>query len=641
MIRERFICIGFAIVTILAGVSQMPAVAASQSITIEAGKTGEPISKYIYGQFIEHQGRCIYGGIWAEMLEDRKFFYPINFYFPWGENKNKSPWKPVGFDTIVVMNRQNSYVGEHTPQINLDGQIQRGIMQDSLALRNGKKYEGRIILAGSNSVKVRVSLVWGPGRGDRQSVTIGNLTKEYTKTALSFTAGVDSDNGRFEIIGNGEGTFYIGAVSLMPADNVHGMRADVIELLKELDATVYRWPGGTFAERYNWLDMIGERDSRPARMNTAYWSEDIESNDFGLDEFMFFCSFLNAEPYIAVNTVSGDAASAVAELEYLNGSIKTPMGKLRAKNGHRKPYNVKWWGIGNETYFSIPVEKYVVQYNSYTKAMRQADPSIKFIAVVGGPDNWYNAVFRNCAENLDLVSGHLYCSLKKPVVEHVRQMPNMIHTIAKGHRDYCKGLDLLKDRDIRIAMDEWNYWYEVEADIYGEAAPRRFHQDALGIAAGLHAFFRNTDVIFMANTHPVNVHGCIKTTKTEASFEVQGLVMKMYRHHFGDLPVVVAGETEPLDVAAAWTGGRKALTVGIVNPTEQKCELTMNLKNAQLTGDGRLWVISHSDPMAYNAPGEEPQVVIEEKRPGRISNMLSVPPLSISLYELPARCDKL
>jgi len=652
MIRVRFICICFLTIAILAGVSQTAV--AAPAVTIEAGRTGEPISKYVYGQFIEHQGRCIYGGIWAEMIEDRKFYFPIAPIMPGVGVISQggmgvvmgaeiSPWRPIGLNKNVIMTQENSYVGKHSPRVKLDGQTLRGIMQDGLALRNGKKYEGRVVLAGSSSAKVQVSLVWGSGHNGRQTITIDNLTDEYTKTPLSFTATGDADNGRIEIVGSGEGSFYIGAVSLMAGDNIHGMRADTIKLLKELDGTVYRWPGGIFVNSYDWRDGIGDPDKRPAYRTYAYydlqeqWVQTLETNDFGMDEFLTLCRIINTEPYIAVNSGFGDDHSAGQQVEYANGSTNTPMGKLRAANGHREPYNVKLWGIGNEMWVPMvegymALSQYVIKHNLFADAMRKADPSIKLVAV---GDMWSETMLGNCAEHMDFISEHFYCDEISPAAAHARQIPDRVRGVAAAHRDYCNRLDSLKDKDILIVMDEWNYGYGPE--LYGEAAPRRFFKDGLGIAEGLHEIYRNSDIFFMANTHPINVHGGIKTTKTEIVFETQGLVMKMYRQHFGNLPVAVTGNAEPLSVAVAWTDDHKALTIGIVNATEQKYKLAMNLEDAQLTGEGQLWQIVHCDPMGYNEPGQEPQVVIEEKPLRGISNELSVSPMSINIYKLAVR----
>jgi alpha-N-arabinofuranosidase len=182
-------------------------------------------------------------------------------------------------------------------------------------------------------------------------------------------------------------------------------------------------------------------------------------------------------------------------------------------------------------------------------------------------------------------------------------------------------------------MTEWNYWYGPH--LFGELGTRYFHKDGLGIARGLHEYFRHSDIIHLANyAQTVNVIGCIKTTKTEAAFETTGLVLKLYRNHFGTIPVSVSGEAYPLDVSAAWTNDRKALTIAIVNPTEQEHELPFDLEGAGLTGKGRLWLIAHDDPMAYNEPSKEPRVRILEKTIDSISNTFKAPALSISLYKL-------
>jgi alpha-N-arabinofuranosidase len=183
-------------------------------------------------------------------------------------------------------------------------------------------------------------------------------------------------------------------------------------------------------------------------------------------------------------------------------------------------------------------------------------------------------------------------------------------------------------------MTEWDYWYGPY--LFGELGTTYFHKDGLGIAKGLHEYFRHSDIIFLANyAQTVNVIGCIKTTKTEAAFETTGLVLKLYRNHFGTIPVAVTGDAYPLDVAAAWTSDRKALTVAIVNPTEQEHELPFNLEGTRLTGTGRLWLIANEHPMAYNEPGQEPRVRIDEQVIDNVSSTLKVRALSISLYQLP------
>jgi alpha-N-arabinofuranosidase len=621
------------------------------TVSLDAAATGEPISPYIYGMFIEHQGRCIYGGIWAEMIEDRKFYYPVNTYFPYGEQKNKSPWRALPFDTEVRMTPDHAYVGEHSPLVILDGQKSRGIMQDRLALRRGKEYTGRIVLSASDLAAVEISLVWGPGPDDRQTVTVGPLTQEYTTWPFVFTAGADTDDGRLEIVSRGEGSFNIGAVSLMPADNVQGIRADTLQLLRELGGTIYRWPGGTFVRNYNWRDAIGDPDKRPPRLNQAYWSEEVESHDFGPDEFMTLVELVGAEAYIAVSATSAeDVQKAAEEVGYFNGAPDTPMGQWRVANGHPEPYGVQFWGIGNEEFFFAVPNEYAELHNQIAVAMRAVDPNITLIAVGGlgsggqgkpaepGQPDWSEVMLTESADYMNLISEHVYGDNRSDdVVAYAHSLAFGVISKTDAHRQFRQRLPSLQGQDIRLALDEWNYSWENVPQIYGEAGPRYPFKNALGIAIGLHEVFRNSDLIFMVNTHAVNVHGHVKTTQTEAAFEVTGLAWMLYRHHFGTLPITVSRDTGPLDISAAWTNDHQYLTVAVVNPTQDSFVLTLDLQNAQLTGAGRWWRVASPDPLAYNEPGQPPRVAIEEQPLPNTSLTFPVPPLSITLYELPAQ----
>jgi alpha-N-arabinofuranosidase len=421
----------------------------------------------------------------------------------------------------------------------------------------------------------------------------------------------------------------------MPADNVKGFRADTLKLLKELNAPVYRWPGGNFVSGYDWRDGLGDRDKRPTRTNPAWTG--IETNDVGIDEFIELCRLIDAEPMIAVNTGFGDAYSAAAQVEYCNGPADTIMGKRRAENGHRVPFNVKWWCVGNEMFGSwqlgyMSLNHYFLKHNQVEEKMRQVDPTIKTIGV-GNVGDWSRGMLTNCADNMDLLSEHFYCQHRGDLVEHVRQIPNQVKRIADAHRQYRNTIASLKDKDIRVALDEWNYWYGPH--VFGELGTRYFMKDGLGIAAGLHEYFRNSDIMFMANyAQTVNVIGCIKTTKTAAAFESTGLVLKLYRDEYGSVPVEVKGSYEPLDIAAAWTDDHNSLTVGIVNPTIDSYSVDLEIEGAKITPGVQMWQIHNPDPMAYNDPGKEPEITICQEQLHEAAENLNVPPISVTLYKL-------
>jgi len=644
MLKARFFYIGLLVAVVLASVfAPAAAVGREYSVTVDAGKTGEPISKFVYGQFIEHLGRCIYGGIWAEMLEDRKFYFPITEnYDPYRGTRavskdspyavvGASPWQIIGPADSVSMIKEDSFVGEHTPLIKPGG----GIRQLDLGLLKNKKYVGYIYLKPQQqNTNVSVSLVWGDGPDQQESVQTLVVANNYSRYPFEFTAGADTTKGKLQIEVS-QGPCFVGTVSLMPADNIEGMRADTLELLKELNAPMYRWPGGNFVSGYDWRDGIGPRDKRPPRRNPAWTG--AEHNDFGFNEFIRFCRMVKAEPMVTVNTGFGDAYSAATQLEYANGSTDTLMGAARAKNGMPEPFGVRYWAIGNEMWGRwqlgyMSLNHYVRKHNWVVDKMREVDPDIVPIAS-GNAGQWSEGLLKNCTDHIDMIAEHFYVQEKSDLVEHTSQIADNIKRKVEFHKQLRKKLDELEGRDIKIAMTEWNYWYGRHE--FGELGTRYFHKDGIGIAKGLHEYFRNSDIIFLANyAQTVNVIGCIKTSKTAAAFETTGLVLKMYGNNFGTVPAAVAGDVEPLDVAAAWTNERNALTIGIVNPTKQRHELAMDLKGAQLTGSGRLWLIAHSDPMAYNEPGEESKVAIEEKPVTGVSGKFNVPPLSVCLYKL-------
>jgi alpha-N-arabinofuranosidase len=624
------------------------------TVSIDAQKKSEPISPYIYGQFIEHLGRCIYGGIWAEMLDDRKFYYPVpanrdiwRLTDAQARVLAASPWKVIGPNESVQMVKENAFVGEHSPQIKAPGDTPVGIYQEELGIAKGKTYVGYIWLAGDKSVgPVTVTLTWGEGDKDRSTTTIKDVSPKYTRATFRFIARADSGNGRLTISTSGKGTLKIGCASLMPSDNVEGFRKDTLALLKQLNAPVYRWPGGNFVSGYDWRDGLGDRDKRPTRTNPAWTG--IETNDMGMHEFVRFCELVGAEPMIAVNTGFGDAYSAAAEVEYANGSKKTLMGAKRAADGHSDPFGVKWWCVGNEMWGDwqlgyMALNQYVLKHNWVEEKMRQVDPTIKTVGSgdVGnaGPRSWSRGMLTSCADHMNLLSEHFYCQERaNDLVAHVRQVPNQVKRIADAHREFRKSIPALQGKDVRVALDEWNYWYGPH--VFGELGTRYFLKDGLGIAAGLHEYFRNSDIIFMANyAQTVNVIGCIKTSKTAAAFETTALPLMLYRKQFGTIPIQaqVADGNSPLDVSAALTADGKTLTIGVVNPTYDLYQVKLNLNAVAVKGSAQTWVIAGDDPMAYNDPGQEPKITVADMGDTSLTETVWIKPLSISLFRAPVQ----
>ena len=685
---NRFLVVLLAVSTALLGRAQTSnPIPTKVSMTVDAGKTGAPIHRYVYGQFTELLFNLYEKGLWAEMLSDRKFFYPVDSsekLNPENTKRNFTRWRPVGADEFVVMDAKNPYVGEHSPAVKLGGATPHGIRQAGLPLRKGRSYTGSVVLSGVAGAKVEVRLVWGSGVRDRQTIPLGPLSATYTKFPLRFTAGSDSQDGALEIMGTGSGSFHIGVVSLMPADNMEGYRADMIKLLKELNSGIYRWPGGNFVSGYDWRNGIGERDRRPPRYDYAWRT--VEYNDMGTDEYLTLCRLLGIDPYICVNAGFGDAHSAAEWVEYCNGSATTPMGKLRAANGHPEPYQVKWWGIGNEMYGEwqlghMYIDHYVIKHNMFAQAMRKVDPRIELVAAgatpfetsttarhhrrplpatlpyeFGTPQDWSGNLLVHSSDYFDYLSEHLYPALNSafdvdaqkfvetndPLEDQVRRLPNRVRATVEAWEEYQRRMPELKDKHIKLAIDEWT------------GGGFRGFMRALCAAEGLQEMFRHSDVIAMG-AYTAFISN-LSFDGNDAVYSSVGLVFKLYRQHFGTIPVQVIGnspqkpvkgtvgvdkpkvssgsDTYPMDVAAALTADHRKLTVAVVNPTETAHEMEFAIAGLQLQGSGTLRRIAAPNLNADNEPGKKPTLEVVETRLTERPTTLTVPPLSISLFEL-------
>src|ERR1039458_5051605 len=167
---------------VFAAAAALSANAQQLSMTVDGSKTGPPIQPFIYPQFTENSNKNFYhGGLWAEMVDDRKFFYPVNSpsdQTPPNSQRASRRWRPVGGEAAVTMDPALAWSGKHSPKITLDPSNPHGIQQTGVGVQSGKKYVGRIILAAEPGVEVNVNLTWGPGPSDRQTVRIAGIARE-------------------------------------------------------------------------------------------------------------------------------------------------------------------------------------------------------------------------------------------------------------------------------------------------------------------------------------------------------------------------------------------------------------------------------------------------------------------------------
>jgi len=565
--------------------------------TIDTQQSAPPVSKDLYGQFIEHIGSTMYGSLWAEMLDDRKFYFPITAKKPeppaarggGGFRMRLRQWYPVGPEDVVSMDKDAPFVGDQSPRITLDASTPHGIEQEGLALVNGKKYTGRIYLRGTPGGKVKVSLIWGTGDADRQTITIPALTSEYKEFPLTFTSKADTTEASIEISGTGTGNFHIGTLSLMPADNVKGFRPDTTSLLRQIKMGFWRY-GGNYTSGLIWYHIVGDVDKRPPDFDYA-WNA-MQTNDLGLDEFMTLCKLINVDPYISVNAGFGDSHSAAEEVEYMNGSVNTHMGAQRAKNGHPEPYHVKLWNIGNEPWGSwqlgrTDLKYFMLKHNEFAKAMRAVDPSITLIAsglmlqndnvphdqrakyvgnlqpLYGSDYDWTGGFLKSCMGNVDIIAEHWYAggghhwdlekaktlAADKPnddayvkvdqtLLEASRYPADTVRLKAEEWQGYQKRFPQIIEKKIPLSIDEYAYFNRSAGGPFGGENLKQ----ALAYAMILNEMQRYTDFLTMgAQTTGVSL---IDFNRTSSTMNGLGLVYKMYGDNFaGAIPVALSGNS--------------------------------------------------------------------------------------------------
>lgn len=670
-------------------------VASAQTITatIDGGAKGAPIQPLIYGMFIEHAGSLLEQGFRAELLDDRKFYFAIGQKPPARPGPFRAAprgWRPVGAPDAVRMDSAHAYASSHAPLVTLAGTEARGIAQDGVALKGGAGTVGRIVVAGDPGASVSVSLVWGAGAADRQTIRLAPLTTRWATRQLSFAPRpASTDSARLEITGTGRGAFRIGAVSLMPADNVQGFRREVVSALASLHSGIYRFPGGNFVSGpYDWRDAIGDPDRRPPRWDPV-WSA-LQPNDFGLDEFMTLCGLLDVAPYVTVNAGFGDAFSAAQQVEYANGATTTPMGKVRAANGHPAPYRIRYWGIGNEMWGDwqfgyMALDQWIAKQGQFARAMRKADPTVTLVAPGAMPDamtgsgmakkltgqtvaepmgkaDWSAALLSRSIDDFEILSQHFYVygpthydleqgkqvpdDSSLSFVEWSRKPANMVRVDYEHFQTYRDRIPAMKRKPVTVALDEWAY----------TGSPPGSFKNVPAYAWALNELFRHSDVFTLGGF--TFAGSTLSASRTDAVLNSIGLMFKLYRDHFGTIPLRVSGSspqperrgrvggeipnvnagspTYPLDVAAALSTDGRTLTLSVVNPSDRPQSLRLELRGMTVAGQGTMWRMAPGSVTGANLVGREPQVRVERAEAG-VEEPLSIPAISVGIYAFPLR----
>ncbi|MFO7999791.1 MAG: alpha-L-arabinofuranosidase C-terminal domain-containing protein [Marinilabilia sp.] len=341
---------------------------------------------------------------------------------------------------------------------------------------------------------------------------------------------------------------WVGPDSDIP--NEKGYRKDILEALKELNIPVLRWPGGCFADTYHWKDGVGPVEDRPAIKN-YFWGGVVEDNSFGTHEFLNLCEMIGADPYISANVGSGTVSEMVDWIEYMTSDEDIPMANWRRENGREEPWDVKFLGIGNESWGcggDMRPEYYsdlLRQYSLYAGVYGEGQFQRVGCGANGDDYRWTEVVMERAANHMDALSVHYYTiatgdwdnkssatgfgeELYFSALDNAMHMDDLL----TRHSDVMDEYD--PDKSVPLLVDEWGIWTDVEPGTEpGFLYQQNSMRDALIAALTFDIFHRHSDRVKMANiAQVVNVlQAMILTEDDKMVLTPTYHVFNMYKVH--------------------------------------------------------------------------------------------------------------
>lgn len=444
-----------------------------------------------------------------------------------------------------------------------------------------------------------------------------------------------------------------------PIPNTRGYRDDVVAALRRLKVPVVRWPGGCFADEYDWRDGIGPRARRPKRINTI-WGYVTETNAFGTHEFMDFAELIGADAYVAGNMGSMDAHAMGQWLEYMTSDADSTLVAERKRNGRDKPWQVKYFGVGNETWGcggNMRPEYSADLHRRYATYLRPG-PGQRPLRVASGANvedyNFTQVMMDRARDHMDALSLHYYTFAGSwenkgaatgfgedqwaSTLKNAMRMDELI----RNHKAIMDRYDPAKR--VGLYVDEWGTWFNEEPGTKpGFLFQQNTLRDALVAALTLNIFHRHTDRVRMANiAQMVNVlQAMILTDGARMALTPTYHVFDMYVPFQGATPLMASasapeyrnGETRlpSVDVSAArGTDGKIYLALVNLDPN-RPARLTTNLRGA---ASGRVLTGSALDTHNTVASPDTiaPRPISGVQRDGRLG--FDLPPKSVAVVRI-------
>ena len=454
------------------------------------------------------------------------------------------------------------------------------------------------------------------------------------------------------------GGIYVGEKSDIP--NTKGFRLDVVGALKDLKVPLVRWPGGCFADTYHWKDGIGPKADRPSIIN-VHWGGVTEDNSFGTHEFLDFCELIGCDAYVCLNVGSGTVQEAAQWMEYVTSSNESPMTKLRKQNGREKPWNVKYWAAGNETWGcggNMRPEYYADLYNQYSSFMRA--PGIYKIASGANVEDyhWTDVLMKQSARMMNGISLHYYTipgsweNKHSATVFDEKEWFSTMQKTLKMEELVTKHSAIMDkydpDKKVGLLVDEWGTWFDVEPGTNpGFLFQQNTLRDALVAGINLNIFNNHADRVRMSNiAQMINVlQSVILTKDKEMVLTPTYYVFKMYNVHQDAtvLPLEIkcnkyasgSESVEAINASASVKDGVVSITLCNLDPVNsQSVNFTLQgLKSTRISGK----IVTANKMNAYNDFGKKEEVSIADFTGAKLNKGLveaSIPAMSVVLIQL-------
>ncbi len=434
---------------------------------------------------------------------------------------------------------------------------------------------------------------------------------------------------------------WVGESSKIP--NVGGIRKELIDHLKRLKPPVIRWPGGCFADSYNWRDGVGPRSARPKRTN--FWAntpylmkapdgpQKYDPNEFGTNEFAHFCKAVGAQPYFAANLRGLNGYDFDQWIEYCNSPASTTTGaNLRAQGGDRDPFPVKFWGVGNESWGcggSFTGDEYAVEFRRFIEWVPKYGLDLNFVA--SGPNvadyAWTQSFFQKLTEKskhpLQEVFGtalHYYCGttgngestgFDEAGWYELLSKASYMEELIRNHWAIMGEVDT--QHRVKLVVDEWGAWHHTDPSINPSYLWAYYPtlRDALVSGITLDIFNRQADKVTMACAAQMinNIHTSFIAAGEKFTVTPVFHVFEMYAGHQGGTSVrtvLSAGKLSEntaqslagLSGSCSVRGKQAVLTV--VNPDlKNAAETEIAVRGAQIR-DAKITVLTSTDMRAHN-----------------------------------------